>query len=390
MRALQMDGMNPTVLGLILIPALIGFWCCWLVLGRISIFETSAMARLEAERVHPVSATVSGRIVVSHLSLALPVRSGDVLLEIEADRERLETTEEETRVATLNSQLAAIETEIEAEKQTLAPASRAARAAVSEASETLAGAQAAARQAEDQLARLRLLDARGLVPQADLVRATAESEERRAAVASARLSIERTDAQLVATEHEQRAHLGERVRQRVALEGQRAAAMAAVTRLERQAEERRVRAPVDGRLGEISPLQVGAVIREGERLASIVPDGQVKIVAEFLPSALGRVRAGQRARLRLEGFPWTQYGHVPATVRTVGSEPRDGRVRVELAVDEYVPSSPISLEHGLPGAVEVEVERVAPVALLLRTLGRALTMADARPESDEASEHPGP
>jgi multidrug resistance efflux pump len=384
-RALQKDGMNPTVLGLILITALIAVWCCWLVLGRLVIYEKSITARLEAERVHPVAATVSGRIVASHLSLARHVRRGDVLLEIEADREWLETTEEQTRVATLNSQLAAIEIEIAAEEQTLAPASRAARAARSEASERLTAAQAAARQVDDQLGRLRQLDERGLVAQADLAHATAEAERRRAEVSSARLSVERIDAQLVASEREQRAHLGARVRERVALEGQRAAAMAAVTRREREAEERLIRAAVDGRLGEIAPLQVGAVIREGEHLASIVPDGRVKIVAEFLPPALGHVRAGRGARLRLDGFSWTQYGHVPATVRSVASEPRDGRVRVELTVDDRSPS-PIPLEHGLPGVVEVEVERVAPVALLIRTLGRAVTMVDA-PESDPAS-HP--
>ena len=39
-----------------------------------------------------------------------------------------------------------------------------------------------------------------------------------------------------------------------ALEGQRAGAAAAVTRRQREAEERRIRAAVDGRLGEIAPL----------------------------------------------------------------------------------------------------------------------------------------
>ena len=173
------------------------------------------------------------------------------------------------------------------------------------------------------------------------------------------------------------------------LAGQRAATAAAVTRREREAEERRIRAPVDGRLGEIAPLQVGAVIHEGQPLASILPNGQVRVVAEFLPSALGRVRAGQPARLRLDGFSWTQYGYVPATVQRVASETRDGHVRVELAV-HHPPSSPIPIEHGLPGTVEVETEHVPPVALLIRTLGHALATAGARPEPDAAPERTNP
>jgi hypothetical protein len=35
----------------------------------------------------------------------------------------------------------------------------------------------------------------------------------------------------------------------------------------------------------------------------------------FAPSAaMGRIQAGQRARLRLDGFAWTEYGQVSATV----------------------------------------------------------------------------
>jgi membrane fusion protein (multidrug efflux system) len=94
------------------------------------------------------------------------------------------------------------------------------------------------------------------------------------------------------------------------------------------------------------------------------------MVAEFLPaSAMGRIRPGQTARLRLEGFPWAQYGRLAGTVSSVGSEIRGGRVRVELAVRPN-PASPIPLQHGLPGAVEVEVERLAPVSLVLRAAGR--------------------
>jgi hypothetical protein len=56
----------------------------------------------------------------------------------------------------------------------------------------------------------------------------------------------------------------------------------------------------------------------------------------------------------------------------VAGEVRDGTVRVELAVDAQAPSA-IPLQHGLPGAVEVEVGRVTPAALILRNGGRMLS-----------------
>ena len=88
-------------------------------------------------------------------------------------------------------------------------------------------------------------------------------------------------------------------------------------------------------------------------------------------AAIGRVRTGQPGRVRLLGFPWTEYGTLHATVSQVANEVRDGLVRVELAVDRLPPSLPLS--HALPGDVEVEVERVRPASLVLRTLGGWLT-----------------
>jgi hypothetical protein len=93
----------------------------------------------------------------------------------------------------------------------------------------------------------------------------------------------------------------------------------------------------------------------------------MRIVAYFEPrSAIGRVQPGQPAWLRLDGFPAGEYGAVMAKVRSVGSEVRDGRVRVELALQD---NGRVSLQHGLPGTLEIAVERISPVSFLLRKAG---------------------
>src|SRR5204862_4061883 len=94
-------------------------------------------------------------------------------------------------------------------------------------------------------------------------------------------------------------------------------------------------------------------------------------------AALGRIAPGQQAKMRLDGFPWTEYGAVPAVVTRVASEVRDGMVRVELAIDGSQPTR-IPLQHGLPGSIEVTVERIAPAALVLRTAGRMLSAPRGR------------
>jgi membrane fusion protein (multidrug efflux system) len=141
-----------------------------------------------------------------------------------------------------------------------------------------------------------------------------------------------------------------------------------------------IQSPVAGRIGEVANVQVGAVVREGEKLGAIVPPGTLKVIADFLPAtALGRIHPGQPARLRLAGFPWTQYGAVGARVTEVASELRDERVRVDLTVDTDT-ASPIPFQHGLPGTVEVEVDRVAPATLVLRTAGLLLAGPGSTPE----------
>jgi membrane fusion protein (multidrug efflux system) len=275
-------------------------------------------------------------------------------------------------VRALTPQLAALHTAIAAEEQALREAQQAARVALNEAWARHREAEVAVRTAAEEAELFARLHARNLSSQLDLLRANAEAQKRRAAAETLRLAVSRLDSDHRTQESDRHARLEGLRRDVTRLAGDMTTAAATVERLTHEIERRRLRAPMAGRLGEVAELRVGSVVREGDRLAAVVPRGDLQIVADFLPpSALGRIRPGQPARLRLEGFPWAQYGSLAATVSRVASEVRNGRVRVELSVDPDG-ASPIPLQHGLPGAVEVQVERVAPVTLVLRTAGKLL------------------
>jgi membrane fusion protein (multidrug efflux system) len=55
-------------------------------------------------------------------------------------------------------------------------------------------------------------------------------------------------------------------------------------------------------------------------------------------------------------------------VSSVAGELHDGQIRVELALDQDQ-SSALPFQHGLPAEVNVEVERVSPAVLVLRSIG---------------------
>lgn len=358
--------------------ALLLGWGAWFGLAQVPLYETSTTARVEATAAtHPVDARMTGRAIRVNLSVGASVRAGDVLLELEAEPERLSLQEARTRVNALGPEIAAIASEINAERRALADERDAARVARDEQQAVVREAQAALQLADEEAKRVGQLRAKGIISEVEDVRARAEVTRRRAAVDAAETALVRIDRDVRTRESDRRVRI-ERLRgTHLRLEGEAATAMAAMKRLENEVERRMLRAPIDGRIGEAAELRVGGVVREGQRIAAIVPSGPLQVVAHFTPaSALGRVRPGQRGRVRLHGFPWTEYGSLRASVSSVADEIRDGLVRVELTIDGVPATLPSS--HALPGTAEIEVERARPFALVLRTLGGWMTQPVAR------------
>jgi membrane fusion protein (multidrug efflux system) len=348
-------------------------WLVWSVTSRVTLYEATATARLEVDSaVHPIEAAVSGRVAKNHIALGREVKSGEPLVELEADAERLQLAEEESRVAALSAQLAALRGQMSAERQAQSETQQSAPAALDEAQARYDEALVTARAAEDEAKRLTSLYHQGLIAELDMIRARAEADKRRAAAESLRSAITRQDKDLRALGSTKQAALENLNREAAALAGEIKTRTTIIERLEHEIHRRIIRAPARGRLGETASLQTGQFVRAGDKLGAIVPDGKLRAIAEYSPSgALGRIQPGQRARLRLDGFPWTEYGRLDATVSRVASEPREGVVRIELIV--HPESAPlIPLQHGLPGQVEIAVERASPAGLLLRAVGRML------------------
>ena len=372
-RSLEADNSQRSYLGLALAALLLGAWMVWFFVARVSVYAVTNKAGLEVDRAaHSVQSAVSGRVVATHLVLDQEVKAGDVLVELDSGAQHFQLSEEQTQRAGANPQIHSREEQIASEEQALEHDQQSAKDALEEARAHYREAEAAAQFAQAESERLRKMYNAGVVAELDLNRSVADSQQRRAAADSLHYGVVRLEGEQLTRTNERKAHIEQLTSELNKLRSDQATAGVTIQRLEEEVDRRWIRAPVDGKLGEVAPLRIGMVVHEGEKLAAVVPAGKLRVVANFdPPAALGRIRPGQHARLRLEGFPWAQYGSVAATITNVASEIRDGSIRVELALDAHSDSR-IPLQHGLPGSVEVEIETLSPANLVLRTAGSLL------------------
>jgi membrane fusion protein (multidrug efflux system) len=379
MYALAADRGQWLLPGLLLVGALLGGWGAWFVGAQVTIYENSQMARLEVDQAgHPVATTVAGRIVTTHLVVGRAVQAGEVLAALDAEAPRLQQEEARAHLTALTAQRQARQQEMRAEQAAQQDERQATRVALEEARARHREAAVAARAAAEQAAIYARLDARGLASRLDLLRTRADADQKQAAAEALRLAVSRLDSDQRTRDSDRTARLTQFQREVTRLDGDIRTAEASLARLTHTLDQTQVRAPITGTLGEVATLQPGAVVRPGDILGVILPAGALRVVAHFLPaSALGRVQPGQPARLRLDGFPWAQYGTVAATVTSVATEARAGVIRVELQLPPETPTT-IPLQHGLPGTVEVAVERISPATLVLRAVGTRLGVSTHR------------
>ena len=374
MRSLNADRFRRSIAGLLVVAVLLGAWTAWLFLSRVARYETTDSARLEVDRaIHLIQAPYTGRVVKTGMVLGAQVSAGDLLIELDSNAERLQLEEERSRLRVLAPQIEALRQQEASTEQARSREQQATLSAIEEAKGRVREAEQSARFTDLEFDRLRQLRDARLIPERDFARGESDARKNHAAVESLQqvsIRLEREQQ----TRDSDRDAAGKRIQASIQqLEGQRTTSAAAIERLQYEIEKRRIRAPVSGRLGEAQTLRIGAVVREGDKLGAVIPSGTLRIVADFLPpAALGRIRPGQPVRMRLEGFPWAQYGSVAGTVSRVASEIRDGRVRVECSVSAHH-ATPIPLQHGLPGSVEVQVERISPAALVLRAAGQMVS-----------------
>ncbi len=375
--------------------------------------------------ISPISAKVAGHVAEMLVRDNQAVKRGDLLLRVDPRDFEAKVAQTRAAVATAEASLRAARSDVPLTREStraqidqaranFEAAVVAVRVAASAVDETraglevrraavaamradVAGAESARREASRELERQRALLKSDLVARRDFDRAEAASD-------TANATVEATQRRLVATEREvqqteaelaTRFHSVDQAKQRVVearatvaraesqthqfamkdaevsrAEARLKEAQADLALAELQLQYAEVRAPLDGVVSKRA-VEVGQIVQMGQPLLAIVPLHEVWVLANLKETQLARVRVGQRAEIRADGFPDRVFSGVVnslsagtgARFSLLPPENATGnwvkvvqRVPVKILLDPREVGTPDTLRAGMSVAVAIRVK----------------------------------
>ncbi len=91
-------------------------------------------------------------------------------------------------------------------------------------------------------------------------------------------------------------------------------------RLEEERGQYTLRAPVRGALLGFAGLSPGAYVAGGQVLGAVSPDDTLLVETQVASRDIGQVRVGQKARLQIDAYPYTEWGMLDGIVTAVGGD----------------------------------------------------------------------
>lgn len=84
-------------------------------------------------------------------------------------------------------------------------------------------------------------------------------------------------------------------------------------------------APINGKVSFVHKWDVGQFINAGEHYLTVVPDESQSVIGivHIPQTSFGKVNTGQKVNVKLEGYPYMEYGMLVGTIGHLSSVPED-------------------------------------------------------------------
>jgi multidrug efflux pump subunit AcrA (membrane-fusion protein) len=147
-----------------------------------------------------------------------------------------------------------------------------------------------------------------------------------------------------------------------------------ITAAELSLQHTTITAPVGGVLTTLEVRNTGAVLQEGQTIATISPAGARLLVEAQVPNKdIAFIERGLPARLKFDAFPFQDYGTVDGTVIEVAPDAQESKdaesfykVRIEPSQTNILAKGKtIPLKPGLTLTAEIVTERKSILDLIL-------------------------
>lgn len=124
-------------------------------------------------------------------------------------------------------------------------------------------------------------------------------------------------------------------------------------------------APMSGQVVRLTVHGSGEVVQPGQVVAEVAPAGAALVLQAQVSNAdIGRVRVGQRAKVKMDAFPFQEYGAVNGTVTEIAPDAEldehgmaTYRVTLALQPPRATGRHVINLKLGMTGTAEIIVGR---------------------------------
>lgn len=95
-------------------------------------------------------------------------------------------------------------------------------------------------------------------------------------------------------------------------------------------------APIDGIVSFTAYWSVNQNVREGDRVMTVIPSEQGKILGKINLSieGAGKVEAGQQVNIRIDNYPYLEFGMVRGVIRNISLIPDDREYVVEVELPD--------------------------------------------------------
>ncbi len=120
-------------------------------------------------------------------------------------------------------------------------------------------------------------------------------------------------------------------------------------------------APVRGRVTFNSFWSINQSVSEGDRVLTVIPLDEGSLIGKMEVSmrGAGKVKTGQRVNLRLDNFPYMEFGMVQGVIKSISLVPEHDAYTVEVKLPESLKTSygiRINFSQQMKGTAEIITE----------------------------------